>query len=130
MMKLNLTSSQCGNACSLKHTPPAMATETRLPWLRDAAMSCVPVALVIIVIIAASPFGQTCARRFAGLPVSNERLLLAITSDDLREVRAALAEGASLQAPLEIGPPALFQAAPSSSPELVAELIGAGANVK
>src|SRR5699024_4484933 len=77
MMKLQLLSSQCGNACSLKHTPPAMATGLRLPWLRDAAMSCAPVALVIIVIIAASPFGQTCARRFAGLPVSNERLLLA-----------------------------------------------------
>jgi hypothetical protein len=106
-----------------------MATGIRLPWLRHAAIAFAPVAIVIVVVIAASPFGQTSARRLAGLPVSDERLLLAIESDDLREVRAALAEGASLQAPLAPGPPALFHAAPWASAQLVAELIRGGANV-
>ena len=94
----------------------------------SAARRCAWTVLLITAAIAITR-GPPWIQSLAGLPVGEERLLIAITNDNLREVQIALAEGASVTAQLIGDQPALSVAANAASEAIIQELLRAGADI-
>jgi uncharacterized protein len=86
--------------------------------------------IVLVMLLGAVVFkGPYYARRLAGLPVAEERLLIGVMTGDLIQVRLALAEGANPDALLIFDTTALFVAAQTPASDVLGELLAAGADV-